>query len=141
LLSFPTLPASQLVPPAGGGRSTASYGATDQNGNGVTLLGIGPAGTGAYTAEYNGFVPAGTTFANLVNMIQAGPGGSASASQTFPGGAGYAQINADVYDMSMQSAFTLTANDLANGTVTYRVLPEPTAALALLALAAVARRR
>ncbi len=143
LLSFPTLDASLLIPPAGGGRSTASYGVTDQDGNGVTLLGIGPNGSGAYTAQYNGFVPGGTTFANLVNMVQAGPGGSGNGSQTFPGGAGYAQINANVYDMSIQSAFTLTANDLASGTTSFRILPEPSAGLGLAALAllVVGRRR
>lgn len=143
LIDFPTLPAAILQPPLGGGRATASFNATDVNGNGVTMMPIGPNGAGSYTAQYNGWVPTGTTFANLVGEISAGPGGSANASQTMPAGAGYAAITDDVYDMSAMITFSLTDGDSAGGTTTYRILPEPAAGLALVLCAMVAgwRRR
>lgn len=142
-ISFPTIAEAYLVEPDGGGRATASLGVTDVDGDGVTLVGFGEIGIGAYRAQYNGFVPDGTTFASLVNEVTAGPGGSGSGSQTMPVGSGYATIPTDVSDMSAIFDFTLTPNDSASSTTTYRILPEPSSALGLLVLAgvALARRR
>jgi hypothetical protein len=139
LLSFPMIPPAALQPPVGGARATASFGATDLNGNGVTLLGDGPVGAGAFKAYYNGNV----MFADLVNLVSGGPGGSGNASQTMPM-TGYAAIPVGVQDMSMLIAFDLTYADSANGTLTYRLLPEPVSGLGLLLVSAVAlglRRR
>ena len=143
LISFATLPPALLQPPTGGGRATASFTATDVNSNGVTLMPGGPNGAGDYTAQYDGWVPNGTTFASLVGEMSFGPGGSGNASQTFPTGSGYAPINNPVYDMSAMIAFNLTYDDSASGTTTYRILPEPMAGLgaAVLALALGWRRR
>jgi len=142
-LSYSTIPAEYLVGPDFGGRATASLGVTDENGDGVSLVGVGEVGIGAYRAQYNGFVPDGTTFASLVNEVTAGPGGSGSGSQTLPEGSGYATIFDDVSDMSAIFDFTLTAEDAASSTTSYRILPEPSSALGLMVLAglALARRR
>ena len=141
LIDFPTLPPEILQPPDGGGRATASFTATDVNGNGVTLMPDGPTGNGAYTAQYNGLVPNGTTFASLVGEMTFGPGGSGDAGQTYPT-SGYGAINDPVYDMSAMMAFNLTFGDSASATTTYRILPEPISGvgLALLLLAATKRR-
>lgn len=144
MLSFPTLLPSRLQPPTGGGRAVVSFRATDTNANGVTFMATGPSGVGAYTAQYNGWAPGGTTFATLVNEISVGPGGSAAGGQTFPTGSGYAAINDSVSDMSAIMAFGLTFGDSASGTSTYGILPEPTAGLGVMLLGAVAlgwRRR
>jgi hypothetical protein len=141
LISFPTLPPSMLQPPTGGGRATASFTATDVNDNGVTLMPGGPNGAGAYKAQYDGWVPNGTTFASLVGEMTFGPGGSGNASQTFPAGSGYTAINNSVYDMSAMVAFNLTYGDSASATTTYRILPEPTAALGLIGLGILALGR
>jgi hypothetical protein len=142
LLSFPTLSPGQLQPPLGGGRATASLTATDNNSNGVTLMPAGANGSGAYTAQYDGWVPNGITFASLVGEMTFGSGGSGSASQSFPS-SGYAPINDPVYDMSAMLAFNLTYGDSASGTTTYRILPEPVTGIGalLLTLALGWRRR
>jgi hypothetical protein len=143
LISFATLPPEKLQPPTGGGRATASFTATDVNGNGVTLTPNGPAGSGVYTAQYDGWVPDGITLASLVGEISIGPGGSGGTSQTYPSGSGYAAIGNSVYDMSAMAGFSLTYDDTVSATTTYRILPEP-AGLGLLLLGAVAlgwRRR
>lgn len=136
-ISFPALPVGVAA-----GRSTAAFNISDTDSNGATLEGWGPPGTGAYTAQYNGAVPGGTTFANLVNLIQAGPGGSGSGGQQAPP-AGYDLIGTPVQDMSLMLDFTLTPTDIGGGTESYRILPEPTS-LGLMALSALAlafRRR
>ncbi len=131
---------NMLQSPGGGGRATASLGITDENGNGATLLAIGQTGIGAYRAHYNGWYPGGTAFTTLVNMISAGPGGSGSGGQTYPSGSGYASINVTATDMSAGLGFTLTAEDSASGTTSYRILPEP-AGLCLAALGLLLVRR
>jgi len=134
LISFPTLSPGQLQPPLGGGRATASLTLTDVNGNGATLMPAGPPGSGAYKAQYDGWVPNGITFASLLAEMTFGPGGSGTAGSSYPG-TGYASINDPVYDMSQMLAFNLTYGDSASGTVTYRILPEPVASLGALVLA------
>lgn len=142
-LSFTEIPPELLQGPMAGGRATASLGATDADGDGVEFAATGSVGAGAYRGQYNGFVPDGTTFAELVNTFSAGPGGSGSAGQSLPAGAGYATIAESVQDMSAQLDFMLTDNDAGSGTTTYRILPEPASglALALLGLGVLRRRR
>lgn len=136
LVSFPTIPE-----PVAMGRASAGFSVTDVNGDGARIMGLGPPGTGMYTAQYNGFVPSGSTFSNLVAQVLAGPGGSGSGSQNDPP-AGDRPMGAAVYDMSARAAFTLTAFDLGSATTLYRIVPEPaTASLALLAALVGVRRR
>ncbi|MDX2198176.1 MAG: PEP-CTERM sorting domain-containing protein [Phycisphaerae bacterium] len=123
------------------GRASAAYTVTDLTGNGVTLDGDGPTG-GGYLAQYNGFVPVGSTFTEGINSLTAaGAFGSNSTSLNTPG-AGFLPIPGTVSDMSSMIAFTLTAGDFASGTTNYQIVPEP-ATCGLLALAALAivRRR
>src|SRR5437868_3472925 len=77
LLSFPA-----ITNPIG----TASAGVTvtDDDGNGATFNGLEP-GNFAYRANYNGQVPAGTTFATLVaTPIVTGPFGTQTGSGSVP---------------------------------------------------------
>jgi len=136
LLSFPQIPANLTE-----GRASAGFTVTDLTGNGAQMLGLGSPGTGMYRADYNGFVPGGTKFCDLVYSVVAGPGGSGGGSQNYPP-SGYVDIPVGVYDMSVQIAFTLTANDLGSGTSYYQIIPEPmTAGLLLIGAMALARRR
>lgn len=112
-------------------RASVSMGITDIDGNGAELRGLhdGPA---AYLAEYNGFVPGGSTFSALIGSIVVGSGGSGSAFQNDPP-TGYRMITGGVSDMSVQYKFSLTANDTSSGTSNYRIIPEP-ASIVLLGL-------
>lgn len=134
LLSFATIANAT-------GRASAGVTATDTDGNGATVAAAGQAAL--YKSQYNGFVPAGTDFANLiVGPVVALPFDSETGSGSFPGGGAFAPIANPVDDMSARFNFTLTANDEASGTSTYEIVPAP-GALALLGLGglAAARRR
>lgn len=117
------------------GRSSASLSITDLTSNTATLNASGQ--PGAYTSRYNGAPPGGTTFHDsfVVPIVAAVPGGSASASDDFPGGGLYVPIAGPVSDIGARFAFTLSAGDLASGTSIFRVqaIPAP-GALALLGL-------
>jgi hypothetical protein len=119
-------------------RASASMGITDINGDGAELNGLhdGPA---AYLAEYNGFVPGGSTFSALIGSIRASSGGSGSVFQNDPP-SGYRRINGGVFDMSTQYKFSLTPFDTSSGTSNFEMVPEP-AAVGLLALGVLAMMR
>lgn len=143
LLTFPTIPA-----PLAKGSASAAFSVTDVNGNGATLTGIGdPFGAqGGYLAQYNGLAgnlpfPAGTTFAELHNSVTALPFSTRTVSTNVPP-AGLQNIGTALNDMSSLVSFTLSARDLASGTTSFFVIPEP-ASLALLAAGGLllARRR
>ncbi len=101
--------------------ATASAGlsVTDRNGNGATLTGL-YGGSNAYLAQYNGYVPGGSTFTTLVGPIAAGAFLTGSGS----GNAGPTNIGT-TSDMSAQWSFTLSARDSATGTSTYIITPAP----------------
>jgi MYXO-CTERM domain-containing protein len=135
LLSFPTINQAE-------GRATAGVTVTDTDGNGATLSG---GRSPLYTSRYNGLVPGGTLFTNLIaGPVTAAAFDSATDSESFPGGGAFAPIAGPVSDMSARFAFTLSANDEASGTSSYEIreVPAP-GAVALLGLGGLiaARRR
>jgi hypothetical protein len=135
LVSFPTLPASSSQ-----GRATAGFTLSDYS-DGVPASLEGLSGFGMFTADYNGFVPGGTQFANLVpGPLTATDGGTAVANGVLPPVGTWQTIGVGVNDISLMEAFTLTGKDLMSTTNSFLVMPEPTA-LALLALGALALRR
>jgi hypothetical protein len=129
LMTFPTLSSPD-------GRASAGYTVTDFNGNGATLTGIGETG-GAYLAKYNGWAgsipPGGTTFTEDLALISAGVFGSNTEDFEDPVGGGYRAIGEPVSSISSLAYFSLTASDLASGTSSFEVVPEP-GAFALLAV-------
>lgn len=129
LLSFPTIYNAE-------GRASASFTVTDGGGGGAVLS---PLGSGAYLAQYNGFVPGGTTFTESISQIVAPEFGTQTQNANVPP-SGYLSIANPVNDMSAQVSFMLTAFDLASGTTNFEIVPEPSA-LALLALGAMLLRR
>lgn len=134
LLSFPTIDPAQ-------GRATAGVTVTDTDGNGASLTANGQ--PSLYTSRYNGLVPGGTLFADLIDgPVVAAAFDSATDSDSFPGGGMFSPIGVAVSDMSARFAFTLTANDEASGTSSYEIVPAP-GAVALLGLGGLlaARRR
>lgn len=134
LLSFPTIGSAI-------GSASAAVSVTDLGGDGATLT---PNGPGAYNAHYNGLVPGGTTFADLLaGPVIAAPFSTANASQDFPGGGGFVPIAGAVSDMSARWDFTLSPNDIASGTGVFTVIPAPSAigVIALGGLLAGRRRR
>lgn len=127
-----------LMPPVNNpdGFASAAITATDSfGGNGATVTGMGTGGN-VYSAYYNGFAPAGTEFSNLVPLVVA----PAFGSNTVPANDGFRPIAGLVSDISSQVFFSLTPRDLASGTTTFIVTPEP-GSLVLLVLAGVAALR
>jgi MYXO-CTERM domain-containing protein len=135
LLSFATINSAV-------GRASAGVTATDTDGDGATVAAAGqPA---LYLSQYNGFVPSGTLFADLIaGPVSAPAFDSQTASGSSPGGGGFSPIADPVSDMSARFNFTLTANDEASGTSTYEIIPTPgvIALLGLGGLVATRRRR
>lgn len=122
------------------GSASAAVTVTDTNFDGAILAVSGDRGQG-YSAYYNGGAPAnGAVFADLLSSNVVAPAfGSQSASQNFNGG-GFWPVGGNVFDMSAQWTFTLTAGDTASGTSTYEIIPAP-ASLAMLGLGLAATRR
>jgi hypothetical protein len=136
LLSFSTIPADLAE-----GRASAGYTVTDLTGDGASVMGVGAPGTGIYRADYNGFVPTGETFSSLVATVSAGPFGTGTGSQNDPPGVGFRPVGDDVFDMSAQSRFVLTAGDAAGSTANFIIVPEPASIAAFLMLLPVVLRR
>ncbi len=133
LLTFPAIPF-----PAG--RASAAFTLTDgPDEDGAALTPALPGG--AYLAQYNGFVPSGSTFTTLIGAMAADPMGTTSVSAEFPGGGLFSAFPGPASDMSVQVAFSLTPNDLASGTSNFEIVPEPAGMLLLVAGLALVRRR
>jgi hypothetical protein len=105
-------------------RATVGMSVSDTDGDGVTLTGGGPTG-GAYLAQYNGVAPGGTTFAEVIASLSAGPFSSSTTSVDTPA-VGFSPIGV-VGDMSVQVKFDLSAYDQASGTSTYTIRDFPLA--------------
>jgi MYXO-CTERM domain-containing protein len=94
-------------------------------------------GGGAFLAQYNGF-PSGSEFTQLLTApISVGAFESASVNDEY----GFASFGGPVSNMSSRIEFSLTSEDFASGSSTYQIIPEPAAALLLLAGLVVLRRR
>ncbi len=117
------------------GRATASLTVTDQNGDGATLTGLGAGGM-SYRTMYNG----GVLFADGINSVVTGPGGSMSGDVNVPA-AGELPIGVPVSEMNATLDFRVTAGDSASGTTNYLILPEPASVLLMLGLGLSALRR
>lgn len=129
LLSFTTINSAS-------GFATASLSFIDDGLGAATLTGLGPGGA-AYVSQYNGFVPGGTAFANLLTTPLSG---TSSDTDEFPLGGGFAAIGVPVFDMSAQFHFSLSANDQAIGSSSFEIIPAP-GALGLLAIGLIGTRR
>jgi len=134
------------------GRASAAVSVTDFNpfdGDAV-LTGVGDTG-GAYLAQYNGWAgnqqfpsgdpdPLGITFTEgIMQPVVATFGGTQTANHNVDW---TAITQEDPYDMSSLMSFDLTANDLASGTSTFVIVPEPISlAVVLVGGLALLRRR
>ena len=129
LMSFPTIGSPTAT-------ASVSVSVSDFNGNGATYSAVNPY-PGTYLAQYNGYAGtrSGTTYVEVLPSILAG----AFSSNTAPSNNGPSAIGT-ASDMSSAYTFTLSPFDLASGTSTYVITPEPSS-LALLGLAALALRR
>jgi hypothetical protein len=104
-----------LVDPVGWASTT--YTLTDTDGDGATLSGV-------YLLQYNGWAgdpsgPQGTTFAECVFSMFAGPFETVSTTCSVPP----TVILDVVYDMSLLASFDLSANDMASGVATFAIVP------------------
>lgn len=138
LLTFPT------INPAVG-RASAAFSVTDVDGSGVTLTGLaGNSGSNGYVGAVNGTAgpvpPGANQFAEFIPGVAAGPFGSNTGNDNFPA-IGYSPIGVPVSSMSSFISFRLTAFDLASGTSTFEVIPEPASLLLLVVGVGLIRRR
>jgi hypothetical protein len=138
LLTFPTISPAQ-------GRASAAFSVTDTDGSGVLLTGNGGnTGTSGYASAINGMagpVPAGANqFTEMLPGVAAGPFGSFTQNNNTPP-LGYLPIGSPVSSISSFISFTLTPFDLASGTSTFEVIPEPASVLLLVLGAGLLRRR
>lgn len=122
-LNFPTISNAQ-------GQASSAFTVTDTNNNGASLSGNG-AGGNSYEAFYNG----SNLFSGQILGLNVAAGSQSNSTAENDPAVGYRAVGGSVSDMTAQVSFTLSARDLASGTTTYEIVPEPSA-LALLALGA-----
>lgn len=132
LVSFPTIYNAQ-------GQVNVGINLTDRTPANATLTNMAGFGGKSYS-WVNGLPNAGgaSLFRQLFAQNLSITGGSISdTDQT----AGFEAIGANVSSISGQIKFTLSARDLASGSSTFIVTPEPASALMVLGLVALLRRR
>ncbi len=134
LLSFPTISNATA-------RASAAFTLTDGIDEDGASLTPQVGDLGAYKTQYNGFVPDGTTFSQLIPQMAADPMSTTSLSEEYPGGGAYQSLGGAAYDMSSQVSFTLSPNDLASGTSVFEIAPEPSGLLLLAVALGLVRRR
>jgi hypothetical protein len=100
------------------GAARASFGVKDKNGDGAVVCNVMQ--DGMFLAQFNGTAPLGSTFTALVGSIECGPGGSGSASQSYPV-SGYAKIDAPIRDFSGRVSFMVSASDACDGSTSWAV--------------------
>jgi hypothetical protein len=122
------------------GQASAAFTVTDTNNDGADLTGeIGTdAGDRAYAAYYNGL--GANLFSGLVSGLSVPAGSQSRSTAENDPLVGYRSVGADVESMNADISFTLTASDLASGTTSYEIIPEPSA-LVLLGLGALSLLR
>lgn len=121
--------------------ASVAWNLTDQASDGAALNPVVADGLNrCYFAQYNGFVPGGTSYAELVPGIVADPESSMPYFEDAPA-VGFSPIGVPVSNMSSQIHFTLSADDFASGTSTYVIIPEPASLLLLVVSLGLARRR
>ncbi len=121
------------------GKAEVGINVTDRNGTGAMLSRLSSF-AGVSQSYYNGLPPTPGLFADILpGPITAGAWGSGAGSDTT--GVAFLPIVDPVSSISAQINFMLSARDLASGSSTFIVLPEPAAGLlALLGLALLRRR-
>lgn len=130
-ISSALLPVAPPLMPAEG-RAGAALTLADLDGDGALLQGRGGVdGTKVYVAHYNGFVPGGTPFAELIDGLATGPYGTSELALDTPSG-GVLPIPGAVRNMSSMVRFELSPNDAARGTTVFEVVPEPAGAAGVL---------
>lgn len=113
-LSFPAMVAQ--------GRATAAITLTESDGDTAR---IDPVSGGIYMAQYNGFIPGGTTFADILTGTEASAWSSSTQSDQVPAGPGFQAIPGTVTDIQVRFRFVLTAHDQASGTSSYVITERP----------------
>ncbi len=109
--------------------ATAKIGVTDRNGDGATLTGLFPT-PGAYAAQWQG--GSYSNWAELIAQVVAPVNGSTTVTERKPAlPTTYGTISGTVTDIKSEFNFTLTSKDLATGSSTFEVVPEPGTILAL----------
>lgn len=119
LLTFPPRPVGD-----GLASFSASITISDLGFDGVTFESAGQPGSGAFKSYFNGFVPSGDIFAELLNFASASAGGQISITTRRPV-FGEAPFPTPITNMSSQVAFTLTPNDRIVFNTNYKLYPEP----------------
>jgi hypothetical protein len=112
------------VPRGPTGRMSAKVELSDLDGNGAFVYALGPLGSGSMLTQFNGFVPSGTIFADLVSEVSIGGGGTATCTQSDPG-SGYRLVGSAVSNISLQVGFLLSANDRTHAFAKFWIRPEP----------------
>ncbi len=97
-------------------RARAAFSITDLNFDGAELRALGPPGSGAFRAEYNG----DALFSQMISRIFTSASGSASAFQNDPS-IGFRPVGGDVGGMESRLAFTVTPGDIASATTTFEL--------------------
>lgn len=120
LVSFRTIPADLA---AGRFGVSATVWDLSNPSNGVWMVKLGSQ-AGIFQSYYNGPAPDGAVFRELLGVIGSDSSGSATGGEVFPQ-TGHAPMNSDVGSISVGAAFVLTAEDRADGTATFEVVPEP----------------